>query len=92
MSKKPDRQKLMEAILQLNDVEEAKEFLDDLLSPAEWRDLANRFEVAGMLRAGKSYVQIEHDTGTSSTTISRISRCLKRPGSGYEMILTRLES
>ena len=42
----------------------------------EVQSLAQRLEVARMLRKGHTYNQIEAETGASTATISRVKRCL----------------
>ena len=44
-----------------------------------------------MLAAGASYVDVSRATGASSTTVSRVSKCLNGPGGGYRMVLARLD-
>lgn len=90
MTKNQDRQKLVEAFLKIKNTQEAEQFLTDLLSDTEWKDFSNRFKIAEMLKEGHSYVQIESITGTSSTTIARIAKCLKRQDSGYNLVLSRM--
>jgi len=81
---------LFEAILQLNSLEEAYRFFDDLCTVNEVQSLAQRLEVARMLRKGHTYNQIEAETGASTATISRVKRCLNYGTDGYQMVLERL--
>jgi TrpR-related protein YerC/YecD len=71
--------------------DEARAFLADICSPKEIIDLAQRLEVARMLRAGASYLEVSHATGASSTTVSRVSKCLNGAAGGYRMVLDRLD-
>lgn len=81
---------LFEAMLQLETVEECFIFFDDLCTVNEVESMAQRLEVARMLRKGSTYNQIEGETGASTATISRIKRCLNYGTDGYNMILDRL--
>lgn len=81
---------LFEAILTLKDVEEAYVFFDDLCTVNEIQSLAQRLEVARMLRKGNTYNQIEAETGASTATISRVKRCLNYGNDGYKLALERL--
>ena len=81
---------LFEAILQLKTLEEAYRFFDDLCTVNEVQSLAQRLEVARMLRKGNTYNQIEAETGASTATISRVKRCLNYGTDGYQMVLERL--
>lgn len=82
---------LFEAILQLKNVEECYSFFEDLCTIAEIKALAQRLEVAKMLRDGKTYNEISDKTGASTATISRVNRYLNYGADGYKMILERLE-
>ena len=81
---------LFESILTLQSVEECYQFFDDLCTVNEVQSLAQRLEVARMLRKGHTYSQIEDETGASTATISRVKRCLNYGTDGYIMVLDRL--
>lgn len=81
---------LFEAILKLESLEEAYMFFDDLCTVNEVQSLAQRLEVARMLRKGHTYNQIEAETGASTATISRVKRCLNYGTDGYKLALERL--
>ena len=53
--------------------------------------MAQRLEVAAMLKEGVTYHEIVEKTGASTATISRINRCLTYGTGGYNRILKRLE-
>ncbi|BCJ87134.1 YerC/YecD family TrpR-related protein [Effusibacillus dendaii] len=82
---------LFEAILALQTVEECFQFFDDLATVNEIQSLAQRLEVARMLRSGYTYNQIESETGASTATISRVKRCLHYGTDGYNLILDRIQ-
>lgn len=82
--------KLFEAILLLNSIEECYNFFEDICTIAEIKALAQRLEVAKMLREGKTYTEISERTGASTATISRINRALNYGADGYKTILDRL--
>ena len=81
---------LFEAVLSLKDVEECYRFFDDLCTMNEIQSLAQRLEVARMLREGFTYHKIETETGASTATISRVKRCLNYGNDAYEMALERI--
>jgi len=81
---------LFEAVLELETLEECYQFFDDLATVNEIQSLAQRLEVARMLRKGHTYSQIEAETGASTATISRVKRCLNYGTDGYNLILDRL--
>ncbi len=82
---------LFEAVLSLETVEECYRFFDDLCTVGEVKSLAQRLEVARMLRTGCTYHQIEAETGASTATISRVKRCLQYGADGYHIVLERLQ-
>ena len=82
---------LFKTILALQDLEECYRFFDDLCTVNEIQSLAQRLEVARMLREGKTYHKIEADTGASTATISRVKRCLNYGNDAYEMALERIK-
>lgn len=86
----PDVERLLQALLELNTADEAYTFLEDLCTVRELQDMAQRFAVARLLAEGKHYSDIETATGASSTTISRVNRCLQYGEGGYAFVLGRL--
>ena len=82
-------ERLFRAILSLQTMEECHQFFDDACTVREILDIAQRFEVAGMLADKKSYQTITKETGMSTATISRVNRCLTYGSGGYRMALER---
>ncbi|MBR5338408.1 MAG: TrpR YerC/YecD [Lachnospiraceae bacterium] len=82
--------KLFEAILSLKDVEECYVFFEDICTINELLSLSQRFEVAGMLSEGKTYLEIADKTGASTATISRVNRSLNYGNDGYDMVFKRI--
>ena len=83
---------LFNSVLSLKDLEECYRFFDDLCTINEIQSLAQRLDVARMLREGNTYHKIEVETGASTATISRVKRCLNFGNDTYEMVLERLQS
>ncbi|MBR4304983.1 MAG: helix-turn-helix domain-containing protein [Clostridia bacterium] len=81
--------KLFEAILSLETVDECYALFDDLCTVNELIALKQRFLVARMLSEGMIYSEIVEKTGVSTATISRINRCLNY-GEGYVTALERI--
>ncbi|HHX76752.1 MAG TPA: hypothetical protein GX697_00155 [Firmicutes bacterium] len=82
---------LFKAILSLKNDEECYAFFEDLMTVNELNSLAQRLEVARLLKEGKTYSDIERDTGASTATISRVKRFLNYGAGGYDLILKRME-
>ena len=83
--------KLFEAILLLKDADECYNFFEDVCTVSEMKAMAQRLEVAKMLKARRTYTDISEITGASTATISRVNRCLNYGADGYRTILDRLE-
>lgn len=82
---------LFEAILSLKTLDECYKFFEDACTIKEILDIAQRLKAAKMLRGGKNYMEVCAETGMSSATISRVSRCLEYGSGGYDLAITRLE-
>lgn len=83
---------LFEAILTLETVEDCYRFFEDLCTIHEIQSLAQRMEVARQLDEKKTYSSIAEDTGASTATISRVSRCLIYGADGYRRVLDRIKA
>ncbi len=82
---------LMEAVLRLQSAEDAYRFFEDICTIAEVKSMAQRMEVARLLRAGVTYQEIVRETGASSATISRVNRALLYGADGYRRVLDAME-
>lgn len=82
---------LMEAVLRLQSAEDAYRFFEDICTIAEVKSMAQRLEVARLLRAGVTYQEIVRETGASSATISRVNRALLYGADGYRRVLDAME-
>lgn len=83
---------LLDAILSLNSRDECYTFFEDICTVNELLSLAQRFEVAAMLRAKRTYLEIAEQTGASTATISRVNRSLNYGNDGYDMVFSRIPS
>ena len=81
---------LFTAILTLENTEECYAFFEDLCTVNELLSLSQRFEVAAMLKEGKTYLDIAEKTGASTATISRVNRSLNYGNDGYELVFSRM--
>lgn len=73
--------------------DEVMNFLRDLCTPQELKSLQERWEVCQLLADGElSYRQISKQTGSSTTTIGRVSRFLNdEPYKGYRKLLDKIK-
>ena len=81
---------LYEAILTLKTPGECAGLFDDLCTAGEISAMAQRLQVARLLRENMVYSDIVAKTGASSATISRVARCLNHGEGGYETVLSRM--
>ena len=81
---------LFDAILSLENKEECYRFFEDDCTVNELLSLSQRYEVARMLRAQKTYLDIAEKTGASTATISRVNRSLNYGNDGYDMVFERV--
>lgn len=84
--------KLFEAILNLKGPEECYLFFEDICTVNELQSLAQRLQVAKMLREKHTYLEIAEKTGASTATISRVNRSLNYGNDGYDMVFSRMKS
>lgn len=88
---KPSSDLLYQALLEVQDLEECRRFLQDLCTVSELKAMEQRMEVAMLLDQGLIYSDILERTGASSATISRVNHCLHYGADGYRAILPRLK-
>src|SRR3989344_801225 len=81
---------LLTVISKLNKEDQAKLFLDDLLTRTEKIVLAKRLAIALMLESGKSYEEIKDLLKVSSSTIGVINNRLNSC-SGYKLVINHLQ-
>ena len=82
---------LCQAFLTLKTKEECYAFLEDICTIKEIQDISQRLAVAKRLNQGISYTTICKETGASTATISRVSRCCEYGAGGYRTVIQRLE-
>jgi TrpR-related protein YerC/YecD len=81
---------LFEAVLQLETMDECYRFFEDICTIKEVQAIAQRLEVAKLLKSNKTYNEIEELTGASTATISRINRSLNYGADGYKLVFEKL--
>ena len=88
----PSTDKLFRAVLGLETIEDCYKFFEDICTIKELTDLSQRLAVADLLSLGKSYQEISKETGASTTTISRVNKCLNYGSGGYEAAIKKLNT
>lgn len=81
---------LIEGILTLDNEEDAFRFFEDLCTIPEIKSIAQRMNVAWLLKQGETYQSIVEKTGASSATISRVNRSLIYGAGGYDRVFKKM--
>ena len=81
---------LFKAVLTLDNIDECYDFFEDICTVNELHSLAQRLQVAKMLRDQHTYLEIAEKTGASTATISRVNRSLNYGNDGYDLVLNRI--
>lgn len=74
---------LYDAFLSLENHIDCENFFEDLCTIKELEAMAQRLEAAKLLLSGKTYEEVIKLTSISSTTLSRISKCIQFGKGGY---------
>ncbi len=82
---------LVKALVAVKNEDEGYRLLDDLCTVSEIKAMAQRLQVARMLKENFTYNGIAEKTGASTATISRVKRYLYYGANGYQIILERLK-
>ncbi len=86
----PQINRLIEAFLTVDNSQEMRKFLRDLLTEEEIIEFSKRWQAAQMLQKAVPYTVIVAKTGLSSTTVARVAKWLKKGMGGYGLVLARL--
>ena len=78
---------LYQAIVKIDSEAVCAQLLEDLCTRKEVEQMAQRLRAARLLMEGKTYTQVMEQTGISSATLSRVSRCVQY-GEGYRKFVT----
>ena len=65
-------------------------FLRDILTPAEYREITERWQIVKQLEQGSTQRDISRDLGVAISTITRGSRILENPTGGANQVLQKL--
>lgn len=79
--------RVYEILAELSTPEQIAAFLEDVCTYREIEQMAQRTECAEYLLRGETYQEIIAKTEISSTTLSRISRCIRHGSGGYSELL-----
>ena len=68
------------------------QFFEDVCTIKEIQEIAQRLEVARLLKEGRAYNDVAKETGASTATISRVNKCISYGSGGYTIVLERLSN
>ncbi len=88
-NKETDR--LFKSVMRLKSIDECYDFFEDLCTVKELQDMVQRFDTAILLDKGTSYLKITEMNGSSTATISRVSKCLNYGNGGYKRAIERMK-
>ncbi len=83
---------LCDAVLTLKTREDCYRFFEDIFTINEVKAIEQRLHVVKLLAEKYTYSKIGEETGASTTTISRVNRCLNYGSDGYNIVLDRLKA
>lgn len=86
-----DVKELYSAVLELKTITECKKFLRDLCTLSEIGAMAERLQVAKMVKKEIPYREICKKTGSSTATITRVAHWFHHGMGGYKLVLDRLK-
>ena len=82
---------LIKALINIENEEQCKAILEDVMTTKEILDISQRIHVASLLKEKVVYSKISSLTGASAATISRVNRSLQYGCDGYDKIFKRLK-
>lgn len=85
----PAMKKLFEAVLRLKSPDQAARFFRDLLTIAELKEFANRWQVVQLLYEGFTYETIAKRLMISTATVTRVAHWLHHGLGGYKAVADR---
>jgi TrpR-related protein YerC/YecD len=89
--KSKDLDRLLNAVLSLESLEECYMFFEDVCTISELMSISQRLKVAALLKEHHTCHDISDTVGASTATISRVNRCLNYGTGGYNMVLDRIK-
>lgn len=81
---------LLEAILKLENITEARAFFRDLCTLDELREMSERWQIVRLLDQGMTYREIAKQLAVSTTTVARVASWFNNGAGGYRAALAKL--
>lgn len=91
-----DQRKFMDELVAIlarisKDKDLTHEFLKDLFTPAEYRDIATRWQIVKRLQKGETHADIAQSLHVGVATVTRGSRELSDWNGGFQRVLRLIE-
>ncbi len=84
-------QNLLDALLTLKTPQELSNFLQDLMTIKELKDISQRWQIVLLLNKKVPYLKIAKQCHVSTTTVTRVALWLHHGKGGYKTALSRLQ-
>ncbi len=81
-----DQKLLVDSFYKVRTKKDLVKFIEDLFSPEETLDLAQRLKIARLILEGKTYEEIAAQIPVSSSTISKIGQVIKFGKGGFTLL------
>ena len=81
-----DTQLLIDSFFKIKTKKNLTNFIEDLFSPEETLDLAQRLKIAKLIFEGKTYEEITAQIPVSTSTISKIGQMIKFGKGGFALL------
>jgi TrpR family trp operon transcriptional repressor len=91
-SAKSQKEELNKLIALLKDAAEVEELFKELLTPAEYEDLARRWHLVRLLITGASQREVSKEVGIGVATVTRGARELRNESCMFKHMYERLYS
>ena len=79
------------AVLSLDNDEECRGFFEDIMTRSELDAIAQRLQIGVMLTEGKTFSEVNTETGASSATITKVNQRLKHGAGSILPVLAKLQ-
>lgn len=87
----PNIEFLYRGITTIDNIDDCRNFFEDLCTISELQEMSRRIKAARMLSEGYVYSEIAAQTGLSTATISRVNHCIKYGDGGYSKVLENVK-
>ena len=87
----PNIEFLYRRITTIDNIDDCRNFFEDLCTISELQEMSRRIKAARMLSEGYVYSEIAAQTGLSTATISRVNHCIKYGDGGYSKVLENVK-